>query len=76
MLSDSIRELRKQTLDAAHGGLVMSGEDMVALAAKLLTFETFAANLERQVGQRHFDARFAAIVAARPAKFGRRGIAR
>lgn len=76
MLSDLIRQKRKEATDRAHGGQIMSGDDMLTFAAHLAEWERQAMALERQVGNQHFDARFAAIVAARPARLGRRGIAR
>jgi hypothetical protein len=79
MLSHSIHELRQATLSDAHGGRVMSGDDMVALAAKLAAFEAAAGNLEAQVKQLRIAAQ---LIANRPAgfrpldlqrPFGRRG---
>ncbi len=76
MLSDSIRELRKAALDGAHGGRVMSGDDMIGLAAKLAAVEAQARNLETTVAQMQADRRMERLLVDpvqlhRRAAFGR-----
>lgn len=55
MLSDSIREMRKRAEGDAHGGRVMSGDDMLAMAAQLAAFEVAARNLEDTVRNSRSD---------------------
>lgn len=71
MLSDSLREARRQALHCARGGIVMTADEMIGFAARLAAWESEAANLEAIAARVISDARLAAILAGRP-RFGRR----
>jgi hypothetical protein len=46
MLSHTLNEMRREALNYAHGGRVLTGDDMVGLAARLAALEAEAASLE------------------------------